>query len=256
MAKRYSTARLVLPGVALVAAYSFSACASDAPPIQSQPRCEDPSTTATSGTGGSDSTVASSSTGGPQDDVKDVGETAGDESTTFDHFNTNPFETIAQQAEEGPFEVRTRLHSCGKIRYRSLGNFLASRGVDLNATGSNPLGAGELYSLGADALGAAQYLARRAEVAFASTAATTKLLDIFAQAAPEMIANLADSEDCPGDQLFDSDGDCDYEGFSCITARAMTSEDMTLCNLVAHDTSSNAQEIAVAVFLAAAHTCE
>ena len=258
MAKRNSIVNLVLPGVVLVAAYGFSACSSDAEPLQPLPRCDDPSTTAvTSGSGGGGgSTDASTSSGGQQDEVEDVGETAGSESTTFDHFNTNPFDTIAQQAEEGPFEVRTRPHSCGKIRYRSLGNFLASRGVDLNRTGDDPPGAGELYTLGADALGAPQYLAHRAEVPFASTAAATKMLDIFVQAAPEVIANLADSEACPGLQLFEIDGDCDYEGFSCIAARAMTGEDMTLCNLVAHDESSNAQEIAVAVFLAAAHTCE
>ena len=254
---------VVLPAIALAGAYGISACGSDpAPgsqPVQNCPELTTSTTTAGGGGDGGEGVAVSSSTTGAGGDTSgsSAGETAGNEDTTFDHMNNNPFDILAQHAEEGPDNVRTRLHSCGKIRYKSLGNFLESRGVDLDATsGTNIPTAGELYTAGADALGAAQYAAGRAEEPFASTAAMTKLLDIYVQAAPEVIANLSGTAACAGATPFQTDGDCNYEAFSCIMGRPMTAEDMTLCNLVAHDDSPNAQPITVAVFLAAGNTCE
>jgi hypothetical protein len=82
----------------------------------------------------------------------------GGDKNTFDHMSDlgefgarDPFDILAQREEEGPAEVRTRLHSCQKITYATLGNILSSLGVDLSATGDPPT-AGQLYKGGAGAL--------------------------------------------------------------------------------------------------------
>src|SRR5262249_9807279 len=79
---------------------------------------------------------------------------AGAESNTYSHAGDlgalggrDPFDILAQREEEGPAEVRTRLHSCQKIQYETLGNLLSSLGVDLTKAGSPP-SAGDLYKAG------------------------------------------------------------------------------------------------------------
>src|SRR5579872_2206267 len=56
--------------------------------------------------------------------------------------DTDPF-----QVTNLPPTVSTRLHSCQKIPYESLGNLLVSRGMNMNGT------AGKLYQAGAVTLG-------------------------------------------------------------------------------------------------------
>src|SRR6185295_14027938 len=119
----------------------------------------------TNGAGGH-STIGSSGAGaydgGASSDPGGTFTSSNDPDNTFDHFNDpgasgskDPFEILKQRAEEGPPEVRTRLHSCTKVAYASLGTFLTSRGVNLAATssGNGPKTAGELYKTGGDAMG-------------------------------------------------------------------------------------------------------
>jgi hypothetical protein len=205
------------------------------------------------------------------------GLTTGKDGNTFDHFNDpgasgqkDPFEILKERAEEGPPEVRTRLHSCTKIPYASLGDFLTSRGVNLASTSSGgaPKTAGELYKTGTDALGVARFDAREAETYFHTTAGATKLFDIFVQAAPEIIANIQNVDACKingaAKPMFDAaTGACVYESLSCIMGRPATDDDLTLCNLMlAQAAKGNANDlttkrnITVAAFLSAANTCE
>ena len=74
--------------------------------------------------------------------------TAGNENTTFDHSNDPGGAAPGadfQPAEPGQVklvgspEITSRLHSCGKISLKSLGNILASRG--LTGGGTRPAGA-------------------------------------------------------------------------------------------------------------------
>ena len=74
----------------------------------------------------------------------------------------DPFEVLAQRRDEGPPEVRTRLHSCQKLQVEAIANLLAAFGVDLQATGDPPT-AGQLLESAAGALGAANYDARMGE---------------------------------------------------------------------------------------------
>src|SRR6185503_1951981 len=67
------------------------------------------------------------------------GDAVGGVDTTFDHNQTlgdneagpDPFAIAQQRAEEGPPEVRTRMHSCQKLQVSTISNILTSLGVDL-----------------------------------------------------------------------------------------------------------------------------
>jgi hypothetical protein len=219
----------------------------------------------TQGTGAGGSTSAGTEPG-PED------QNTGNDDNTFDHMNDpgssgkkDPFELLKERAEEGPPEVRSRLHGCTKIRYEALGTFLTSRGVNLAATGT-PKTAGQLYNEGRDALGVAKFEAREAEAYFHTTSGATKLFDIFIQASAEVIANIENVDACKiegvGFPMFDAEGACVVQSLSCVMGRPAKDEDMILCTQLAQDHDgtpadiSRKQQLAVAAFLSAAHTCE
>lgn len=274
-----SFVRWALPGVVFAVSFGFAACLDTAPP--SKGNCQgtggdDTSSSSSSSSGKTTSSSSSSSSGAVVDTPPGgTNTTSQDPNNTFDHFNDpgssgskDPFEILKERAEEGPPEIRTRLHSCTKVSYASLGAFLSSRGVNLNATstGNGPKTAGELYKNGGDALGIAKFDAREGEAYFHTTASATKLFDIFVQAAPEVIANIQNQEACKyngvGKPMFDATtGKCVYESLSCVMGRPATADDMTICNLLVEQATDAAdltrkRNIAVAVFLSAAHTCE
>jgi hypothetical protein len=187
---------------------------------------------------------------------------------TFDHMGDlsekggkDPFEVLAQRQEEGAPEIRTRLHSCQKLRIATLRNILTSFGVDLQATG-NPDPAGELLAKGVDALGGANYEARTGEALTWSNSAATKLHDIFVQAAPEIILAMPNLEQCKldgqGVSMFDSDDKCNGDAITCLIGKPAAPEHVAICNqAVASATDvEKGKAIAVAALLAAAHSCE
>lgn len=173
----------------------------------------------------------------------------------------DPFEILAQRMEEGPPEVRTRLHSCQKIQNASLSNLLSSLGVNLDATGDPPT-AGQLLKGGGGALGAASYDARVGEAIVWSAAGAAKLFDIFVQAAPEIIANLPNADQCKvdgvGPEMFDANNQCNADAIACITGRPATASHVAICNTLVQKASSidKGKRIAVATMMAAAHSCD
>lgn len=192
----------------------------------------------------------------------------GGESNTFDHFSSlgefdarDPFDILAQRQEEGPAEVRTRLHSCQKVQYATLGNILTSLGVDMNATGK-PATAGQLYKGGSGALGVANYDARVGETITWSAAGAAKLFDIFVQAAPEIIANISTVAQCQdngvGPQMFDDQNRCNPDALACIMGRPASQEQVDVCSHLVTSASSldTGKNLAVATVLAATHSCE
>jgi hypothetical protein len=275
MATHTSLFSWAMPGLVFSVSFGFAACS------------EAMSTGGSCGTGGGDTggATTTSSSGGMHDAGGDSGPeqapggtftSSQDPDNTFDHFNDpgesgskDPFEILKQRADEGPPEVRTRLHSCTKVAYASLGAFLTSRGVNLAATsGSGPKTAGELYKTGGDAMGIAKFSAREGEAFFHTTAGATKLFDIFVQAAPEIIANISTQDACKvngiGKPMFDGvTGKCVYESLSCIMGRPATADDLTVCDLMLEQAAPGnmadltiKRNITVAAFLSAAHTCE
>lgn len=192
---------------------------------------------------------------------------AGGEGNTYDHMGglgedySDPFEVLKQREEEGPPEIRSRLHSCQKLQVRALRNILASLGVDLNADGT-PDPAGELVTEGADALGAANYASRTGEARTWTNSGATKLQDIFVMAAPEIIAALPTVEHCQiegqGVEMFDENDQCNPDAITCLIGKPATEDHIAICNQAVLGASDidQGKAIAVASLLAGAHTCE
>jgi hypothetical protein len=168
----------------------------------------------------------------------------------------NPYEELERLQREGPPRYASRVHGCSKLRYATLGNVLASRGVSLAATADTS--AGRIYRDGAAALGAPNYAARIRENTELGLATTSKVFDIFVQAAPEIIANLPSRPECPGVALFDAQNRCTADGVSCLIGVPATPTHLQVCDQTvarAADVDSG-KRLAVAVLAAAAHTCE
>lgn len=278
-------ARWAVPGIVFSVAFGFAACTGKNNPVDKNCPTDTTgsggggsggATTASGGAGGATTTTTSTTTTSTGSATAGAGatgnEASGNEDNTFDHFNDpgDPFEIQKQHLEEGPPEIRGRLHSCSKISYASLGEFLTSRGVNLEAAAGNgqPKTAGQLYKQGKDSLGTANYDAREPEAYFHTSAGATKLFDIFVQAAPEIIANVQNVPACQvggvGKPMFDATtGECVFEALSCVMGRPAKSQDLKLCNaMLAHAAPGNQADldlkrrITVAAFLSAAHTCE
>jgi hypothetical protein len=264
-----------IPAVVFVAgSVAFSACGAQS--ATGGDHCETGGASATSSSSHASSSVASSGAALPPGTPNTTSDNPND---TFDHFNDpgsdgslDPFAILEQREEEGPPEIRTRMHSCTKVAYASLGNMLSGMGVASITAKTPAMGsAGFLYQNGGDALGVAKYDAREAETYFQTTASATKLFDIFITAAPEIIANIGTAAAAPlctyngvNKPMFDATtGECVYESASCIMGRPATADDLALCNNVLAQVDPTVmndlvikQNIAVAMLLSAAHTCE
>jgi len=172
----------------------------------------------------------------------------------------DPFDELEQIQRDGPPRYTSRVHGCAKMRYRTLGNLLASRGVDLAAT--TELSAGNLYARGGAALGAPNYAARVRENVELGLATTAKMFDIYVQAAPEIIARLPTRPECQfagvGAQLFDAANHCLADGVSCLIGVPASATHLEICNQTVRAAADveTGKRLAVAALAAAAHTCE
>jgi hypothetical protein len=196
------------------------------------------------------------------DDTPTGGSTVGTDESTFNHPNSaqDIYDIIDRLLNEGPAYYNARVHGCPKVKYTTMGNILASRGVDLNAAGETQ--AGNMWAQSDQALGAPNYSARARENAKLTTASAAKLFDIFVQAAPEIIAAMPTLPACTvGGQpteMFNANGNCTIDGISCLIGTPATLGHVDLCNNVVNQASTpeKGQHIAVATLLAAANTCE
>lgn len=190
------------------------------------------------------------------------GNASGGEGNTFDHPDTqvDVWELLERLQAEGPPKYTSRVHSCTKVRFATIGRLLASRGVDLGNLAD--LTAGDLYATGDQALGAPNYAARVRENAEVTTAGASRLFDIFVAAAPEIIANMPNRAECQiggvGATMFDASNACNPDGIACLTGMPATASHIELCNLTVQRASDPelGKRMAVAVLAAAAHTCE
>jgi hypothetical protein len=135
---------------------------------------------------------------------------------------------------------------------------------------TKPQTAGFLYQSGEDAFAVPKPDSRQGEKDEHTSASALRLMDIFIQAAPQIIANIDDPSKAPACQIngqtwpmFASDGSCVEEAVSCIIGSPATSDHMLLCNLIVDKANANdpvdlekKQIIAVAALMSAAHTCE
>jgi len=189
------------------------------------------------------------------------GGASGGQDNTFNHpdIQQDVWKLLDRLQEEGPPEYTARVHSCPKIRYRTIGQLLASRGVNLAAGDGS---AGAIYGSAGQTLGEPHYGARLRENLDLTTASASKLFDIFAQAAPEIIANMPNLPQCKvggvGAQLFNQYDQCLADGVSCLIGMPATASHMEICNQTVANASDpeRGKVMAVALLAAAAHTCE
>lgn len=199
----------------------------------------------------------------PPPNVPPPGSTSGDTTTTFDHDNNqiSPWDLLDRLTVEGPPSYTSHVHSCPKVRYRTLGNVLTDLGI--NATNTTSLSAGELYTDGYTALGGPNYPNRIRENISITTSGASREFDIFAAAADEVISAFANGtiSRCAGTTLFDTSSGtpvCQPSGITCLIGSPATTEHVDYCNLTIQNASTPTQgeRLAVAAMLAAAYTCE
>jgi hypothetical protein len=189
-----------------------------------------------------------------------AGSTAGNEESTFDHENDyiSPWELLDRLAKEGPPRYTSRVHSCPKIRYRTMGEVL--RGVGINPANTAAVSAGDLYRNGMNALGGPNYANRIRENIGITTSGASRAFDIYAAGADEVITAFANNAvtRCPGAQLFDASNACRPEGITCLLGVPATTRHLEYCNLTVNGATDTTvgKRLAVAALLAAANTCE
>ena len=181
----------------------------------------------------------------------------------------DPQTKVIADAQLGTPDQVARMHGTQKIQYAMLGAFLTDLGVTMTAAASTGKGGGgsatttttqtpgTLYVSGESALGAPIYPSRTPEMIIPSTSALAKEFDIFMAAAPEIIANIAKSERCPGVALVTA-GELTEDGISCLIGKPALPDHVALAQQIVASASdpTTGQEIAVATLLAAAHISE
>ena len=221
-----------------------------------------------SGSGSGTGTGTGDGTGGSQTAPGGLGLggdlTAGGDGNTFNHDDdglgpeSDPFSVLQRIQNEGDPVISTRMHSCQKMRYSTVGNVLTTLGVNMAATGATTAGA--LYKGGSNAIGAPNYGARVPESIELTTAGATKLFDIFVQAAPEIIAAFPQKAMKAGAAvaLFDSNNKITGDGIAFLQGAPATQAQIDLANniLTSASTPAIGQTLAVATLMAASHTCE
>jgi len=198
----------------------------------------------------------------PPSNPPSPGSTSGGTDTTFDHDNNtiSPWDLLQRLTQEGPPSFTSHMHSCSKVKYKTLANVLTGVGINAANTTQNPPSAGFLYTSGQNALGGPNYANRIRENVGLTTSGMSREFDIFAAGAPEVLAGFTANTiaRCPGAQLFDAGGACLPTGITCLIGQPATSQHVEFCNLTVSSASDAAtgQKLAVATILAAAYTCE
>ena len=196
----------------------------------------------------------------PPSNTPPPGSTSGDQSTTFDHDNSgpSPWDILDRLTTEGPPTYTSHVHSCPKVRVRTLGNIMSDLGI--NPANTTNLSAGQLYTSGTNALGAPNYANRIRENISITTSGASREFDIFAAAADEVINAFANNTlaRCPGATLFDANNVCQPTGITCLLGVPATASHLDLCNktVTSASTVTQGKRLAVAAMLAAAYTCE
>jgi hypothetical protein len=202
--------------------------------------------------------------GGGSDIATGTGSLAAGENATYQHLaqlagpDNGYTDVAARQLLDdlvGPPDVVARMHAASKITYAELGAMLTDFGVDLTNTTAGS--AGQLYTSGQSALGVANFANRVPEQIIPTTSSLAKQFDIFAAAAPEILANIGSSKRCPGVVLVTND-EFNADGISCLIGKPAHPEHVTLANAIVTSASTPqiGLQIAVATMLSAAHTSE
>jgi hypothetical protein len=197
----------------------------------------------------------------PEDPGLPAGSTTGGDDTTYDHDNSgiSPWQLIERLQKVGPPRYSSKVHGCAKMRVETLGRVLTSLGVDI--TNQTDLSAGKLYRDGMNAMGGPNFQNRIRENVGISTSGASRLFDIFAAGADEVITAVPNLERCKVNgipaQLFDGNA-CRIDGLTCLLGTPAQTAHVELCNVTIQNASDPeiGKRLAVASILAAANTCE
>lgn len=205
--------------------------------------------------------------------------------------------------DEGPVEVASRKHSCNKMKYETMANMLMGRGVAV-LTGANPAtmpvsftttcpaatgnmairsqSTAYVYCNDRLTLGLTNYTGRISESTSLNTAASTKIMDLYASAASEMIPSPSSglmrltAPSCvvggQGAIMFNADNTCSEEGVTCLQGAPASADQVALCSRIvsqavatpanatagtaAVDAVTAGRRLAVATILAGSNVCE
>jgi hypothetical protein len=185
--------------------------------------------------------------------------------------NTTAFggsQSSCQNDANGPFcNAQTEQCYCASPPCSQNGNDPGNNGICV----AKPATAGFLYQTAKDSFGVPKMDSRQGEKDGHTTASAMRLMDIFVQAAPQIIANIQNPQMAPACVLngesypmFDPvDGSCVEESVSCIIGYPATEDHLLLCNLIVEKADpgdpadlQTKRIIAVASLLSAAHSCE
>lgn len=195
-----------------------------------------------------------------------TGNTSGGIDDTFDHDNdsVSVWTLLDRLQKEGPPEFTSRVHSCPKIRYATLGNVLRGLGVAVDANNPGKTTAAGLYKAAANSIGSPNYMNRIRENVGVTTSGASALFDIFAAGADEITTALPNLDRCkingaPGPAMFDTTtNQCNPQAIKCLIGAPARPEHVAICNRSLTDATTPAigKRLAVATLLAAAYTCE
>jgi hypothetical protein len=201
---------------------------------------------------------------GDDDPTTGVGNTTGSNGNTFDHDNDgiSVWDLINRLTQEGPPSFTAHMHGCSKVRYANFSAVLTSVGVDV--TNMTALSAGALYKASSVAQGTANYANRIRENIAITTSGASSMFDVFAAAAPEVIAKLQTLPRCQIagvaiPPLFDpTTNACNIDAITCLIGVPATQAHVDICNkaVMTGSTPDIGKGTAVAALMAAAYTCE
>lgn len=162
---------------------------------------------------------------------------------------------------EGPIGIASQRHSCAKLKFNTIGRFLAGRGVAITAganpatlpvtattvcpaqSGANTQSTSFVYCTSQLTLGIPQYTARLSESTSVTAGTATKIVDLYATAATEieqrLVANAFPAAatacvDKTGTQavMFNANNTCNEAGVTCLQGYPATAEQVSLCSRI------------------------
>ena len=194
--------------------------------------------------------------------------------------------------DEGPIEVASQKHACGKMQYNTMGRLLMSRGVAIVSgvspaslpvtSGSvcpvdtgNSQSASFVYCNSQLTLGIPQYAARLGESTNITSGTGTKMMDLYATAATEIESKLVgnafattvtacvDPLTSKGAMMFNTDNTCNEAGITCLQGYPASADQVALCSSVVTQANTAGmgagvagRRLAIATILAGTQLCD
>jgi hypothetical protein len=183
----------------------------------------------------------------------------------FDHEGViDDIGDVFKDGRQVPPSEGEKLHSCGKLRYKTFVKILSSRGANMGSTDGNSVAG--LLKRAQPVWGVANYAGRMPETTRNSTSSLVSLEDI-ALALSEELVTQANPEGsfsggaCMGEKLFAGRA-CSRDGFACLLGISPTQRQLDLCNNMVADTGTGVSDeltrkrLATAALVGVTYLCD